>query len=69
MKSFKNMLEDRIKKNDWKYNLTPIEGLEAIRARISGEFDNPILMKYGSLNHDPIEDISRIVEEILHRED
>lgn len=37
------------------------EKLEAIRARIDGEWDNEQLLKLGDLSIDPIEDIAHII--------
>ena len=42
---------------------TPAQALEAIRARISGEWDNEQLLKLGALHTNTLEDISRIVEQ------
>lgn len=42
--------------------LTDGEALQAIRARLAGEFDNPALVKIGELDIDPQTDISRILE-------
>lgn len=40
---------------------TPAQAIEAIQARISGEWDNPELLKLGALFTDTLEDIKRIV--------
>lgn len=41
------------------------EALEAIQARINGEWDNPALVKLGPLFPDAISDIERIVEQAI----
>lgn len=45
--------------------LSPVEALEAIRARIDGAFDNEALLAWGPLNTDPAEDIRAIAEATL----
>lgn len=40
----------------------PAEAIEAITARIAGEWDNQQLIKLGSLLPDPLEDIARIIQ-------
>lgn len=42
--------------------LTPIQALEAIKARIEGVWDNEQLKKIGVLTIDPIDDINYILE-------
>lgn len=42
-----------------------LEALQAIAARINGEFDNPVLLKYGLLSTDPEEDVIRIAREAI----
>src|SRR5690554_2229160 len=37
--------------------------MEAVVARIQGEFDNPCLVKFGALNVDPAQDVIRILTE------
>lgn len=39
-----------------------VDALEAIRARIEGEWDNPALMAFGPLLPNPEEDVLRIVD-------
>lgn len=42
------------------------EALEAIRARVMGEFDNEHLLKIGHLTHNEASDIRRILNRINH---
>lgn len=42
---------------------TPQQAIEAIKARISGEWDNDQLIKLGPLNTDTLEDIKEILNE------
>ena len=42
------------------------EALEAVRARIRGEWDNPALVKFGSLSTDTMKDILYIVDKRNH---
>lgn len=41
---------------------TPSEAIEAMKARINGEWDNPQLLKVGDLRTDSFEDIKYIIE-------
>jgi hypothetical protein len=41
---------------------TAMQGIEAINARINGEWDNEQLMKLGPLMVDPIDDIKEIIK-------
>lgn len=43
---------------------TPVEAIEAIKARISGEWDNMQHLKIGALST-TLEDIGRIIEQTL----
>ena len=43
------------------------EALQAIRARINGEFDHLALVKFGPLTSDTTEDIRHIIEETARR--
>jgi hypothetical protein len=45
------------------YKYTPKQALDAIIARINGEFDNEQLLKLGPLFLNPLDDILRICEE------
>jgi hypothetical protein len=51
--------------------MTPEEALEAIKARIDGEWDNPYLMKLGPLHTRAEDDIARCIDLVdmeAHRE-
>lgn len=41
---------------------TPLQAIEAIKARIDGVWDNPQLVKLGDLHTDRIDDISTIID-------
>lgn len=44
-----------------------VHTLEAIRARIKGEFDNPHLIKYGHLSADPELDVLNLANSALQK--
>lgn len=53
---------------DWPVHLKALDllkALQAVLARINGEWDHPALVAFGPLRTDPMEDIRYIVEEVL----
>lgn len=44
-----------------------LEALEAIRARINGEYDNPSLVSIGSLRYNTDDDVLRIATQAISR--
>lgn len=44
---------------------TPEQAIEAIKARINGEWDNPQLVKLGALMPDTLADIQHIIENTI----
>ena len=43
-----------------KYMPEPLEALEAIQARVNGDYDHPALLKFGPLSHNIQADIALI---------
>jgi hypothetical protein len=46
-------------------SLSPIDALKAIKARVAGEFDNPLLAAVGPLFPDALQDIVRIADQAI----
>jgi len=42
-----------------------LEVLEAIKARIDGEWDNPFLLRFGGLSINSLDDVAKMVSESL----
>jgi len=45
--------------------MTPLEALQAIKARIDGEWDNPALVKFGALHSYTMADVYTIATETI----